>query len=306
MNKTRIKAGYLWILSASIATLLAAEMTARFAVPRISGIEGRVAQEKQVARTLSSKDGARHVLLVGNSLLDASVQVGALDKGMPDGWRLNRFVIEDAYYLDWYYGLKGLLEGGSRPDVIALMIAPKQFVVSGLRGTYSSYHLFRSADDTLHAGRRAGYNLTELSELMIGHYAAVYGLRSEIRDVVMNKTVPNAEAVAQMFRGPRGPAFQWARPEVRQAAHDNFAEFSGLCQRYQVRCVVIPAAELHPGLAYAELSSFGQAQGLHSSEFAFAQSYEDRDFQTDRFHMSARGAGLYTQRLALAFRQFLQ
>ncbi len=66
------------------------------------------------------------MLLVGNSLLNEGVQIDALRSDLASEYAVSRLVIEQTHYLDWYFGLRRLLEEGSHPSVIILTLDPSQ------------------------------------------------------------------------------------------------------------------------------------------------------------------------------------
>lgn len=304
MTRTQTRTGSAWIILLCAIALIGTELAARILIPRISTIEKRVTTERDAARAIRPQVERGQVLLVGNSLLEASVRVDQLSGAWQPAWRVQRFVVEDTSYLDWYFGLKTLLESGTKPNVVAMMLSPKQLLKNQLRGTYSAYHLM-SARNALEAGGRAGYGLTDMSGLLIGHLSAAYGLRTEIRNVAMQKAVPHPDALAQAFKAPRGIDPSWQDPKVMAQALSHLSEFKALCDRYGVRCVLIPAPELHPGKAYAEMTRAGQSAGLASASFAMPAGYVSEQFQSDRFHMNATGAQAYTAALGIALAEWL-
>ena len=292
------------LLGAAAMVLGASEFAARFLIPRFSGIEGRVAVERSEARSLHSTPQHRQLLIVGNSLLEASVQVPAINAALTDGWQAKRFVIENTAFLDWFFGIKGLLEAGSRPDVLALMLSPKQLITNNLRGTYSSYHLF-SAEDSFRAGRLAGYHPTEISGLLIGHFSAAYGLRTEIRSVAMQRAIPHAETIAQIFKGGRGTEFDWRDPKVRHIAEQRFDSLRALCEQYQIRCIFLPPAEPTLTDHARAASQIATAHGLAADQFLFSEGYATGAFQSDQFHMTQQGAKAYSAKLGPALAAWL-
>lgn len=292
------------LLVCIVLTLGVSEFSARYLIPRFSSIEGRVAVEREQARSIHSSLQHRQLLIVGNSLLEASVQLTSINAAMPPGWHAKRFVIENTAFLDWYFGIKGLLESGARPDVMALMLSPKQLITNNLRGTYSAYHLF-SAADSLRAGLMAGYHPTEISGLLIGHISAAYGLRTEIRSVAMQRVVPNAEVIANIFKGGRGSEFDWADSNIRHIAEARFESLQALCKQYQVQCIFLPPAEPEITDHALAASHIATAHGLESDHFLFSEPYSTGDFQADRFHMSQQGAKAYSAKLGPALASWL-
>ena len=90
---------------------------------RVSRIQRRTVEEYRLAQTIGADTcGRKHVLLVGNSLLDEDVRFDRVRDALADRWDARRFVIEQTFYYDWYYGLKRLFREGARPDVVIVML----------------------------------------------------------------------------------------------------------------------------------------------------------------------------------------
>jgi hypothetical protein len=99
------------LLTGLVIILLGLELGSPLILTRFSRIERREESENQVARTLHplTPDGRPTVLLVGNSLLIEGVQIDSLRDSLAAQCAVSRFGIEQAQYLDWYFGLRRLL-----------------------------------------------------------------------------------------------------------------------------------------------------------------------------------------------------
>ena len=56
------------------------------------------------------------------------------------------YPIEDTTYLDWAYGLRRLLAGGSRPSVVVMCISAKHLLSDATDGEGFAYFLMRLRD----------------------------------------------------------------------------------------------------------------------------------------------------------------
>src|SRR5689334_7807265 len=84
------------------------EMGARFGLPRVSRIQGRILRERGdfVASRQSSRMDEKTVAIVGNSLLLHSIDLSSLNRLRADQFHYSRFVLESTQYWDWYFGLR--------------------------------------------------------------------------------------------------------------------------------------------------------------------------------------------------------
>jgi hypothetical protein len=233
-------------LAAVLACLLAVEGLARYVIPKVSKVESRVHAESDAAHRIDdAATGARTVLLVGNSLLEAAVRPSELELAMrQSNWSPKRFVIEATTYVDWYYGLRRQFESGRRPTAALLMLSAKQFAATEVRGTYSAYHLL-GPGDALEVGHRVGMHPTQTVGLVIGSLSAYYGLRTELRQFFLRKSIPGVDQVAAVVAGQA----RAARPGESVTAPEGLLnqrldELKALCDRHQVRCLLSLATEM--------------------------------------------------------------
>ena len=150
------------------------EVVCRFAVPRISRIERRTQIEYQDlfdnsiaprgTRALTPFSGcpsAAHGIVVGNSLLVAGVRFEELKQRLLPDIDFKRFAVEDTGYFDWKYGMRRLFTRRP-PGRGRLVMTPRQFMITGVRGEYFAYHLINLSDVLSGAGERRRFR-TRLS-----------------------------------------------------------------------------------------------------------------------------------------------
>lgn len=292
--------GIALVVAAVCCSVALVEVFARHVIPRVSKVESRVSGEAAAARALlrsPAPEGSR-LLVVGNSLLEASVQPDLLTAAMrAGGWRAQRFAMEATNYTDWYLGLRRLFRSTGKPEAVMLLLSPRQFAWSGVRGSYSAYHLF-SPGDAVRAGLRAGMHPTEVAGLVFGSASAYYGLRVELRQFFLKKLVPGVEVVAdRIARHHQGKA-ETPVPTDEASLGRHLDELKRLCDEHRVRCVLALSTELQPVDWAPRLARLGQARGLSTEAIAPTVSFDASDYQADRYHMSPQGAQKYTTELA--------
>ena len=133
------------LLSLVMLALLSSELLARFVVQSHSNVEVMMRKEHEEALRLSPASNGRpkQLLIVGSSFVGMDLDVALLRQQLAPAWEVHRYWLYNTLYNDWYYGLKRLLDEGSRPDAIAVTFATTSYYGSGIRGDYSSYHLFQ-------------------------------------------------------------------------------------------------------------------------------------------------------------------
>ena len=180
------------LLAGCLAVTFAVEAAARVAFDRASKIQRRMADEYRMARTIGADRSARqtHVLFVGNSLLDEDVRFDRLHDAVAPQWDARRFVVEQTFYYDWYYGLKRLFDEGARPDIVVLMLTTRQWVRTDIRGDYSAYYLLGTRDVAA-AARDLNLNATQTTSLAFANVSKFWAARAEMRNFVVGHLMPD-------------------------------------------------------------------------------------------------------------------
>ena len=278
------------------AVLLAClEGATRFGFTRISRIESRIHGEYVHAIAVGPGTPARPtILLLGNSLLLEDVDYESLQRTLASRVNTTRFVIEQTTYLDWYYGIRRLLAGGSRPDRIVLCLNVNQLLSSSIRGEYSAFYLFRT-QDIAEAGRAAGFDLTKLSGLFLARYSLFYAGRSNFRNFALNAVDRSYAEVLHDFTTKPGPDFSNAEVLIQAAPRLNTVR--ELCARYNIRFDFL----LPPGFGHGEagLVEAGKRVGASVLVPVPENSWKPNKYR-DGFHLNHEGAAEFTKLLAAA------
>jgi hypothetical protein len=291
-----------------------AELAARYIVPRISNVDSRTAAEQYAAlRIASAKDAAPTLLIVGNSLMRTGINIPMLQDRLRPEWRVQRFIIESADYLDWYYGIRRLLAAGSRPAAIILMLTPRQLLTDSVRGPYTAYWLF-SATDTVRVGMRGGYHPTEIAGMLSGHFSAYYGKRVELRKVFFQKVVPDALALTQMLLPEKVATDTITFDQIDIQGRDRLKELKSLCRSYGVRLVFLVPTPQGPYVLRQQLIALTGELGLGgpkldvgfgSEKLMGDGTWPDSLFADDHWHFSDEGAAAFTTNLGNALKDYL-
>ena len=185
------------LLAAMTVYFVALEVAMRTVLPRISALQRRMVQDANLAQALTprSADGARTVLLIGNSLLAQGVDRQELQQRLRPRYAVTYYPIEGTTYLDWLYGLRRLYARGARPAAVVLCMSARQLLSNGTDGDVFAYWLLQTRDlpGVVQDGR---LDLMTASAYFFASKSAWLGARNGIRDNVLEKWLPRADVLA--------------------------------------------------------------------------------------------------------------
>ena len=292
-EEPQFRSKWLVVLLLSLAAiLLTLEVGTRIGFRLISKIESRTMMEARAARhTQPFVDGRPSMLLVGNSLMLEDVDYAALKHQLASRASVSRFVIEQTYYYDWYFGIRRLFAAGARPKEIVLGIQPSVIPMDRIRGDYSAYYLI-SGPDLLAAARAMRYDLTQTSSLTFAHFSLFYAGRNNLRNFILNKVDPKYGELLHALVTNRAPVVMSA--EAARISTDRLAAINRLCQSHGARFIyfVPPALGDQGESVIAEIRSSGipVLEPFKMNELSSA-------YFRDGFHLNERGASVLTRKL---------
>ncbi|HVW83827.1 MAG TPA: hypothetical protein VHB50_04075, partial [Bryobacteraceae bacterium] len=269
------------------------EAGTRLAFSRISAIETRISDEHRTANSIRPIPGRPSLLLVGNSLLLHAVDMPLLKQLLPGNARAYRYVIEQTYLLDWQYGIRRLFADGSRPDKIVVVVGAVHVRPVKIRGDYSSYYLFRTAD-LPEIASMLDYDLTKESSLYFARYSLFFAGRNNLRNFVLNKLDP---AYSRMLHAlATGPAPKENPDLIGRAAYQRLSAMRRDCDAHGAKLIFVIA----PGAAPEEIAAVvngARDAGVECLVPSRGTSFPPSLFE-DGFHLNATGATRFTHLLA--------
>ena len=287
-----------WILLAACAVVAcAAEGAARFVLDRVSRIQRRTVEEYHLAQTIGTDTcGRKHVLLVGNSLLDQDVHFDRVRAALADSWDARRFVIEQTFYYDWYYGLKRLLGEGARPDVVVVTLSSRQWVRPDVRGDYSAQYLMDRAD-LPDVARDLQLNATQTTNLVAANISKFWGARAEIRNFLLGRLMPDLGRLMNFSSvvEPHG----LTAAEVEPIATERIARLNALTDAYGARLVVLLPVLLDAshGTDWIGILHAAERNRVTLLMPAPQGSFAPRLYRDAGFHLNSTGATAFTEKL---------
>ena len=243
-------------------------------------------------------EGRATVLLAGNSLLLEGVQLDHLHDSLASEYEVSRLGIEQTHYLDWYFGLRRLLEEGARPSLIVLSLATDQLASTLTLGEEFA-HRQMSAHDFPLAIQASKLDRTTASTYLFAHWSNWLAGKSVIRERVLILLVPNFRQLAGRI-ADHGPHV--SDPQLLLSrAQQRLPELRELSQTYGVKIVLlVPPTQREDHSR--EIQAMGEQTGLPVWVLSPPGEFR-RDLYRDGFHLNDRGSEIFTSRLAEQIRK---
>lgn len=292
------KGGIIALLAGLVVILLGLEVSSPLILARLSHTEQRIAVEMKATKDLRplSADGRPTVLFVGNSLLLEGVQMDKLQEETPQ-YAVSRLDVEQTHYLDWYFGLRRLLQEGTRPSVIVVALATDQLASHFTLGEAFARRQMSTSDFPL-VVREANLDRTTATTYLFAHWSRWQADKGFIRQCVMILAVPNfrdlAARIADHAPHINDPA------ALEGAAQQRLPELEALSRQYGVQIILLVPPSLRQDHSQ-EIQLIGQQAGVPVWVLSPPGDFP-RDYFRDGFHLNTVGSGIFTTRLAQQLR----
>lgn len=268
--------------------MVGVEVSSRLLVPRISKIEGRTKREfDRVFPPPSSNKPL--VLLMGNSLMLAAIQFDTFTVGVSDLIEPRRLVVEQTGYHDWYYGIKYLLEHGAKPHTVVLMLSPVHLIGDTWRGEYTA-QLMMTPRDAFQLAQDIHLHPTETTSLVFSSVSYFYGLRGEIRKVILGRLIPNMSLLT--WRLVTVPTLLPPPKQIEKIAAERLKSLDRLCKSHGVKFTFLLAPSWVDNGASSVIRA-GSDVGVNVLSAAPPSLFTKADFP-DGFHASVSATKRYT------------
>jgi hypothetical protein len=294
-RRVSASAGIIALCIGIVVIWLGLELSSPIILKRFSRIERRIESETAEALTLRpfTQDGRPTVLLVGNSLLLEGVQLDVLQDRLAPHYAVSRLGIDQTRYLDWYFGLRRLLQQGSHPSVIILSLATDQFAsMFSLEEAFA--HRQMSAHDFTLFVREAKLDKTAATSYFFAHWSNWLGDKRFIRQDLLILMVPNFRELGGRV-APHGARIN--DPSILLGmARERLPELRDLAQSYGIKIVVLVPPTLREDYS-SDVQQLGDKAGVPVWVLSPPGEFS-RDLYRDGFHLNAQGSEIFTTRLA--------
>jgi hypothetical protein len=178
------------------------------------------------------------------------------------------------------------------------MLSPSQVIGEGIRGEYSARYMFQFRD-IWSVGRAASLDKTTIANYFLANHSAWVGLRSEIRNLVLETWLPEMARLADTI-APHAPGF--TAMEVNRRALPRLCELGRLAREANVPIMLVVAptpreSDADQGVLHAGIDANIPILLPLTPEQLMPSDY------LDGFHLAASGAALFTDRLAILLRR---
>ena len=286
------------LLAALLLYCCVLEVVAQAGFPRLSRIQRRIASGKRDALALqpTSAEGAKTVLLLGNSLVVHGVDTQLLHKEMAPRLQSNVFAIENTQYLDWYFGLRRLFAEGSHPGVVALCLSTRQLISKGTDGEYFAHYIMQGRD-LLSVRKEAKLDVTTTSNFFFASHSAWLGSRASIRNWLLGELMPNVEQLTAYL--PQQVSAMPSGDVVVAEGMRRLQTLEALCASHGTRFVLVIPPSMRPGDRSDELQAAAESVGIRVV-IPYRAAEMPASYFEDGFHLNSQGAVAFTEKLALA------
>jgi hypothetical protein len=292
------RAGIILLLAGLVIICAGLEFSSPRILARLSRIQRRINGEMANAMQIApTKDGHPTLLIVGNSLLNEGVQIDALRNDVAGDYAVSRLVIEQTHYLDWYFGLRRLLDEGSHPSVIILTLDPAQLASTFTLGEAFARRQMSLRDFPL-VIRETNLDRTTASTYFFAHFSNWLGDKGFIRQAVTILLVPHFRELGGRIADHGAHITE--REQLVGAAQRRLPELAALAREHGVQIVVLfpPALKENYSLDIQQVgASLDVPVWVPSLPGEFS-----RDLYMDGYHLNAKGAQIFTERLAQQIR----
>ena len=284
------------LLGALLAMMCLLEAGSRYLVPKVSSEISRQTADYQAALRVGVIGGDLRpsVLMVGNSLLLLGVDRPALMQATEKMANVVTFPVENTAYWDWYFGLKRLFENGSRPAYVIVSLNMSQLLSDSVNGDRFAHQLM-SMRDLPQARRKLSLDLTQTSDFAIANVSAWFGFKSGVRNWILERSVPNVSELVAMLAAPAK-----ANPSLAEArtgtAIERLNELRYLCESNGSQFIWLLPASVEANDDQAETIQVAKGNGVNVLA-PFRPGEMPAEYFSDGFHLNARGASAYTERL---------
>jgi hypothetical protein len=292
-----------WLLVIGcVLVALGMEVAARVGLDRASRIQRRMMQEYVQARAIGQDASTgRHILVVGNSLLDEGVQFERLRNSLASHVDSRRYMVEQTVYYDWLYGLRRLFREGARPDMVVVMLGTGHWLSSNIRGDYSAQYMMSPQDLPLVA-RDLGMHPTQATGLMFAGISKFWGARVEMRTFVLGRLFPD---LAQFMNASSAIDHRpMVDTDIAPVLSARIARMREVTDAYGSTLVLLVPPVLNPADGSVGLMQAATENHVPVLRPVTSGSFGPQLYR-DGFHLNESGAAAFTERLIPALEREL-
>jgi hypothetical protein len=242
---------------------------------------------------------APRMFVLGNSLLFHGVHFDEVQKSLSPAIETKRWVVMNTSYFDWYYCMVKMFREGARPDVVVLVMSPKQFASSMVREDYFARHLMKLQDIFSIAWNMKISN-TQASNLVFSNLSQYYQSRTQIRNKQVRKIFDLGPLMKLITYAPPPPV----KTIPEELALDRLQKMRDLAEKWNAKFVLVipPSDGGKRDINAARLQEAGKTIGVPVL-VPIAAGTLGIDHYMDGFHLNQRGAEAFTPQLVASLQK---
>jgi hypothetical protein len=251
-------------------------------------------------RPRDSQSDLPTILLAGNSLLQAGVDLDQLQKSLSSNYRIQRLAIPATTYEDWHYILNDIFLRGARPQYVVLLMSPSHLALKYPIPDLAAVNVYRGSD-LWRVANEQHLSLNDTVMLYITHYSPFWGARESIRTVKQKMLPGYAIALREQSKG------------MTQKYRDVYVDpkrieaLASVCARQNSHFILVipPTDQPVDSKAVPQILAEAAAMGVMAL-LPLESSDLDHSYYTDGLHLNAEGAQVFTSALAHAIYESIQ
>jgi hypothetical protein len=251
-------------------------------------------------RPRDSQSDLPTILLAGNSLLQAGVNLDQLQRSLSTNYRIQRLAIPATTYEDWHYILNDIFLRGARPQYVVLLMSPSHLSLKYPIPDLAAVNVYKGRDLWRVAGEQH-LDLNDTVMLYITHYSPFWGARESIR-TLKQKILPGyAIALRDQSKG------MTQKYRDVQVDPKRIEDLAYVCARQNSHFILVipPTDQPVDSKAVPKILAEAAAMGV-AALLPVESSNLDRSYYTDGLHLNAEGAQVFTPALAHAIHDSIQ
>ena len=284
------------LLCAVFVVLALTEVASVVGFDRTSKVQRRELSQRRTLLGVRDAEAEEdpHVAVLGNSLMLEGLNVSLLRTKIAPKYDAVPYFVLGTYYYDWFFGIKRLFAEGMRPRFVLLALSPNQLASPGIKGDYSAHYLFRQAD-LFDVVRETHMDATRASEFLLAHYSEYYSTRETTRGFFMSRLLPG---VGELLHNRLGTSRD---PEIQESvlgplAADRLEALDRLCHAYGSNLIFVVPPSYQQGAEV--IAKYARPRGIVVVVPVAGREFDASYYQSDGFHLNAKGSEIFTARLA--------
>jgi hypothetical protein len=197
--------------------------------------------------------------------------------------------------LDWYFGIRRLLESGARPHIILLSLSTDELASPFTLGESFAYRQM-SIQDFPTVIREVSLDRTTTTTYLLAHWSKWIAYKGFIRQCITVLMIPDFRELAAHIADHGAHVHDPVK--LSAAAKQRLTELAALSNEFGIRILLLVPPTLHEDFS-AQIVQIGESTGVPVLVPSPPGQIPVEYYTNDRFHLNPTGARTFTSRLIL-------